>query len=85
MVATTLTEQESNMYVGDKTPTAGFDLDGGSQTPNIGFDLDGDSQTPTTGSNLKEKVEGDLQIAKGTMVTKECQGLQIAIYGGVQQ
>ncbi len=68
-----------------KAPTIESNLYSGSRTPTIGSDLDSGSQTTTTCSDLKENVRGNLQIVEGTIVLKECQALQIAIYVGVQQ
>lgn len=48
------------------------------KTPTIEFELYSGGKTPTIGSDLEYKVEG-------TMVTKECQVLQIAIYVGLQR
>lgn len=42
------------------------------RTLTVGSNLDSISQTPTTIFDLEDKVEGDIQIAKGTMVRKKC-------------
>ena len=55
------------------------------KTPTSKFELYGSGKTLIVGSDLEDNVEGDLQIVEGTMFTKECKVLQIAIYVGVQQ
>ena len=55
-----------------KRPTVEFDQYNDSKTPTGVFDIYNDGQIPTTRYDFDEKVGGDLQIAEGTMVTKEC-------------
>ena len=57
----------------------------GNRTPTVESDLHYDDRIPTARSNLEDKIVGDLQRAKGNMVTKEFQVIQIVIYTRFQQ
>jgi len=76
---------ESELHCNDKTPIVGSDWCGGDRTLIVRSEVYYGSRTPIAGSDLEDKIMGDLQRAEGTMVTKECQVLQIAIYIRVQQ
>lgn len=67
-------------YDGNRTPTARFEWYYGGRTSTGGFECCDNDKTPTSRYDLANMIMGDLQRVKGTMVSKECQVIQIAIY-----
>ena len=64
---------------GYRSPTTRSEWYRGGRTSTGGSDCCGGDITPTARSDLANKIMGNIHTVKGTMVSKECQVLQIAI------